>query len=63
MSDDATKPCTRCGGRGKYPSPDKGPLVQVTCTACDGSGRVPADAPDEPPPEEPKQMPFGSSPD
>jgi DnaJ-class molecular chaperone len=54
-----TKECTRCGGRGKYAARDRGPLVQITCDTCDGSGRVPADAPDEPPAKEPNQIPFG----
>ncbi len=63
MADDAdTKECSRCGGRGKYADPQKGPLVQITCESCDGSGRVAADAPDEPPAEEPTQIPFGSDP-
>lgn len=61
--DDDTKHCPHCDGRGKYADPQRGPLVQVTCESCDGSGRVPADAPDEPPVEEPRQVPFGSEPD
>ena len=63
MSDDDMKDCPRCGGSGKYADPERGPLVQVTCESCDGSGRVPADAPDEPPAEEPTQIPFGSQPE
>ena len=63
MSDADTKECKRCGGSGKYADPERGPLVQVTCESCDGSGKVPADAPDEPPAEEPTQIPFGSEPD
>ena len=59
---DDTKQCTRCGGRGKYADPEKGPLVQITCPSCDGSGRVAADAPDEEPAEEPTQIPFGTDP-
>lgn len=63
MSDtDATKECTRCQGQGKYADPQHGPLVQITCPSCEGSGRVPADAPDEPPAKEPTQIPFGKDP-
>ena len=58
-----TKECTRCGGRGKYADPETDPLVQITCESCDGSGRVAADAPDEEPAEEPKQIPFGTNPE
>lgn len=61
--EDATKDCPRCGGRGKYADPQRGPLVRVVCPTCDGSGRVAADAPDEPPAKEPAQMPFGSQPE
>ena len=57
--DDETKDCPRCSGRGRYTDPHRDPLVRVTCERCDGSGRVPADAPDEPPAQEPKQVPFG----
>lgn len=57
-----TKQCPRCEGRGKYADPQKGPLVQITCTSCEGSGQVPAGAPDEPPAQEPTQIPFGSGP-
>ena len=57
-----TKECPRCSGRGKYADPEKGPLVQITCESCDGSGRVPADAPAEPPAKEPTQIPFGTDP-
>lgn len=57
-----TKECTRCGGHGKYADPAKGPLVQITCPSCDGSGRVAADAPDEEPAKEPTQIPFGTDP-
>ncbi len=60
---DDTKDCPRCRGGGKYADPQRGPLVQVTCERCEGSGRVPVDAPDEPPAEEPTQIPFGSNPD
>ncbi len=64
MSDsEETKDCPRCRGRGKYADPQRGPLVQVVCVRCEGSGRVPADAPDEPPVEEPTQIPFGSKPE
>ena len=58
--DDDTKDCPRCSGRGKYTDPGQDPLVRVTCDRCEGSGRVPADSPDEPPVEEPKQKPFGA---
>jgi len=61
-SGDDTKDCPRCGGRGKYADPEKGPLVQITCQLCDGSGRVSSDTPDEPPAQEPTQIPFGSEP-
>lgn len=57
---DATKDCPRCEGRGKYADPQRGPLVRITCSTCDGSGRVPADAPGEPPAKEPTQIPFGT---
>jgi DnaJ-class molecular chaperone len=57
-----TKDCPRCSGRGKYADPQKGPLVQITCERCDGSGRVSSDTPDEPPAKEPTQIPFGSNP-
>ena len=60
--DDDKKECPRCSGRGKYADPEKGPLVQITCALCDGSGRVAADTPDEPPAQEPTQIPFGSDP-
>ena len=60
---DDTKECGRCSGSGKYADPQKGPLVQVTCPSCDGSGKVPADAPDEEPANEPTQIPFGSQPE
>ena len=60
---DDTKECGRCGGRGKYADPQKGPLVQVICPSCEGSGKVPADAPDEEPAKEPTQIPFGSQPE
>lgn len=64
MSDgDDTKRRPRCEGGGKYADPERGPLVQVTCESCDGSGRVPADAPDQPPAYEPRQIPFGEQPD
>lgn len=64
MSDtDETKDCPRCRGRGTYADPKRGPLVQVTCDRCEGSGRVPAGSPDEPPAKEPKKVPFGSKPD
>jgi DnaJ-class molecular chaperone len=53
-----TKSCPRCSGRGKYADPSSDPLVQITCERCDGSGSVPADSPDEPPAQEPKQVPF-----
>ena len=59
---DDTKECGRCEGRGKYADPQKGPLVQITCPTCEGSGRVPADAPDEEPAKTPTQVPFGSDP-
>lgn len=59
---DDTKQCGRCGGRGKYADPQKDPLVQITCPSCDGSGRVPADAPDEEPVKEATQIPFGTDP-
>lgn len=62
-ADGDTKECPRCNGTGKYADPQRGPLVQVTCELCEGSGRAPADAPDEPPADEPKQIPFGSKPD
>jgi hypothetical protein len=51
-----TKDCPRCGGRGRYADPRRDPLVRERCG---GSGRVPADTPDEPPAEEPKHVPFG----
>jgi DnaJ-class molecular chaperone len=60
---DDTKECGRCSGRGKYADPQKGPLVQITCPSCDGSGKVPADAPDEEPAKEPTQVPFRSQPE
>jgi len=60
--DDETKECPRCGGRGKYADRSRDPLVQINCASCDGSGRVRADAPDEPPAQEPTQIPFGSQP-
>jgi DnaJ-class molecular chaperone len=60
---DDTKQCGRCGGSGKYADPQRGPLVQVTCESCDGSGKVPADAPDEEPAKEPTQIPFGTNPE
>lgn len=60
---DETKQCPRCSGRGKYADPQGGPLVQITCPRCEGSGLVPSDAPDEPPAKEPTQIPFGSQPD
>ena len=60
---DETKECPRCAGRGKYADPEKGPLVRINCDLCDGSGTVPADTPDEPPADEPTQIPFGSTPD
>ena len=63
MSDGDTKDCPRCDGTGKYADPQRGPLVQVTCETCEGSGQVPADTPDEPPAEEPTQIPFGSKPE
>ncbi|MCA1689715.1 MAG: hypothetical protein LC720_04505 [Actinobacteria bacterium] len=60
MSDrNETKDCPRCGGRGRYADPARDPLVRVECDRCDGSGQVPADARDEPPAQEPKQVPFG----
>ncbi|MDQ3849182.1 MAG: hypothetical protein M3296_01000 [Actinomycetota bacterium] len=59
---DETKDCPRCEGRGKYADPQRDPLVQINCERCDGSGRVPADSPDEPP-VRPKNVPFGSRPD
>ncbi len=59
---DDSKDCPRCDGRGKYADPKRGPLVQITCDLCDGSGRVSADTPDEPPAKEPTQVPFGSNP-
>ena len=62
-SDDNTKECPRCSGRGKYTDPERAPLVRVTCERCDGSGRVPADSPDEPPAKEPEKIPFGSQPE
>ena len=37
--------------------------MQITCPSCDGSGKVPADAPDEEPAKEPTQVPFGSQPE
>jgi DnaJ-class molecular chaperone len=61
-SADDTKDCPRCSGRGKYADPQRGPLVQIKCERCEGSGRVPADSPDEPPAKEPTQIPFGSGP-
>ena len=61
--EDTTKECPRCGGEGKYADPQRGPLVRATCSTCDGSGRVPADAPDEPPAKEPTQLPFGTQPE
>ncbi len=63
MASDESKECPRCEGRGKYADPQRGPLVRITCPSCDGSGRVPADAPDEPPAKEPTQIPFGSAPE
>ncbi len=54
-----TKSCPRCSGRGKYADPTRDPLVSITCERCDGSGEVPADAPDEEPVQEAKQVPFG----
>lgn len=57
-----TKQCPRCSGRGKYADRQKGPLVQITCQRCEGSGRVPADSFDEAPAKEPNQIPFGSEP-
>ncbi len=59
----ATKECSRCSGRGRYADPSRDPLVRVDCEACGATGRVPADAPDEPPAEEPRQVPFGERPD
>lgn len=60
---DETKDCPRCEGRGKYADRQRGPLVQVTCERCEGSGRVPADSPDEPPAKEPRKIPFRSQPE
>lgn len=62
-ADEETKECPRCEGRGKYADRERDPLVQVTCERCDGSGKVPADSPDEPPVEQPRQVPFGTQPD
>ena len=59
-SDDSAKDCPRCSGRGKYADRRRDPLVQITCERCDGSGRVPADSPDEPPAKEAKKIPFGT---
>ncbi len=56
---DETKQCPRCRGRGKYADPRRDALVQITCTRCEGSGRVPADSPDEEPVQEAKKVPFG----
>jgi len=61
-SEQNTKDCPRCRGRGKYADPQKDPLVQITCQLCDGSGRVSSDTPDEPPVKEATQIPFGSDP-
>jgi DnaJ-class molecular chaperone len=60
---DDTKRCPRCSGRGKYADPGRGPLVQITCELCDGSGEVAASTPDEPPAKEPTKIPFGMAPD
>jgi DnaJ-class molecular chaperone len=60
---DDTKECPRCTGRGKYADPQRDPLVQITCERCEGSGRVPADSPDEPPVKEATQVPFGTQPE
>ncbi|HEU0316126.1 MAG TPA: hypothetical protein VFR49_02285 [Solirubrobacteraceae bacterium] len=57
-----TKECPRCSGRGRYADPSRDPLVRVDCESCDGTGRVPAGAPDESPAEEPRQVPFGQRP-
>jgi DnaJ-class molecular chaperone len=54
-----TKECSRCSGRGRYADPSRDPLVRVDCESCGGTGRVPADTPDEAPAEEPRQVPFG----
>lgn len=62
-ADNDEKDCPRCSGRGQYADPQRGPLVHITCERCSGSGRVPADSPDEPPAKEPTQIPFGSSPE
>ena len=62
MTGSDEKDCPRCEGRGKYADPARGPLVQITCELCDGSGKVPADTPDEPPAKEPTQVPFGTDP-
>lgn len=62
-AEEPTKDCPRCGGRGKYADPQRGPLVQITCARCEGSGEVPADAPDEPPAQEPPKIPFGTRPE
>ena len=58
----SSKECPRCTGRGKYADPARGPLVQITCERCEGSGRVPVDSTDEAPAKEPTQIPFGSTP-
>lgn len=58
----AGKDCTKCGGRGKYADPSKGPLVAVTCNRCEGSGKVPQDWEDVPPMKEPKRARFGEGP-
>jgi DnaJ-class molecular chaperone len=60
MATEEMKDCPRCQGRGRYADPGRDPLVRVNCERCHGSGRVPADSPDEPPAEQPGKVPFGT---